>query len=365
MAFAAARHVAAAVGRSAASGSGRPFRFSSSGIAAGFAQAEGPGRHGAVVLDCVSGAGAAALHAPHGAAALAAYLASRSAVWESAAAAAGGAAAWLRLPLRAPDGALRAAADAGFEYHHARGGEAMLLRWLGPLPSKVPPLATHQVGAGGAVLDSRGNLLVVRERARAAGGPPFAWKIPGGLSDAGEDLGAAAVREVFEETGVRAEFACVLAFRQAHGTAAFGVSDLYFVCLLRPLAGAGAGGAPLRPDAAEIDAAAWIDAAAFAAGTTHPVNAVIAREALAEAVRRGFCPDRPADAGGDVRGSAIAGVEHFSPVTRRWATVFLPQAAAARMPPSLEPGAELAPGRTVPPRPRPQPPPWAPKDGRA
>lgn len=51
---------------------------------------------------------------------------------------------------------------------------------------------------------------------------------------AGEDLAEAAAREVLEETGVRAEFVSLLAFRHMHG-AAHACSDLYFICVMRPL----------------------------------------------------------------------------------------------------------------------------------
>ena len=351
-----------------------------------FAAAESAGSHGSVVVDLVSGAGAEALAAA-GSSALSAYLRARLPAWAAAASARGGAAAWLRAPLRAPAGTLDAAADAGFAFHHARGEEAMLLLWLGAPTCRVPPLASHQVGAGGAVVDDFGNLLVVRERGGRAGGhasgsrpAPFAWKIPGGLADAGEDFAAAACREVFEETGARTAFVCVLGFREAHGTAAFGTSDLYFVCLLRLLPGGvdSAGLQPLKPDAFEVSDAAWMDAESFAAATTHPVNAVIAREALGEAVRRGLCPRRPAsavalsadrDAGGsvadpvaidgsDCRAACIEGVQSFSPVTRRWATFFLPHAAAVRVPPTREPGDVMPNGAVVPPRPVPRPLPW-------
>ena len=58
------------------------------------------------------------------------------------------------------------------------------------------------------------------------------WKMVTGLVEAGEDITVAAEREVLEETGVRAKFDAVLAFRQAHGFA-FGKSDFFFVIALR------------------------------------------------------------------------------------------------------------------------------------
>eukprot|EP00058_Branchiostoma_floridae_P026196 XP_002611686.1 hypothetical protein BRAFLDRAFT_117087 [Branchiostoma floridae] len=62
------------------------------------------------------------------------------------------------------------------------------------------------------------------------------WKLPGGISDPGEDFGDTAVREVFEETGIKSEFQSILTIRQLHNyPGAFGKSDLYIVCRLRAL----------------------------------------------------------------------------------------------------------------------------------
>ena len=45
-----------------------------------------------------------------------------------------------------------------------------------------------------------------------------------------------AIREVYEETGIRSEFCSVIGFRQQHNyPTAFGRSDLYVICRLRPL----------------------------------------------------------------------------------------------------------------------------------
>ena len=65
------------------------------------------------------------------------------------------------------------------------------------------------------------------------GGVGAGWKRAGGLADLGEELAETASREVWEETGVRADFQGVVGFRHQHNTV-FGVSDLYFVCKMTP-----------------------------------------------------------------------------------------------------------------------------------
>ncbi|KFW10845.1 Nucleoside diphosphate-linked moiety X motif 6, partial [Eurypyga helias] len=84
----------------------------------------------------------------------------------------------------------------------------------------------------GAVLDeSTGKVLVVQDRIRTLN----AWKFPGGLSNPGEDIGDTAVREVFEETGIKSEFKSILSIRQQHKhPGAFGKSDMYIICRLEP-----------------------------------------------------------------------------------------------------------------------------------
>ncbi|XP_037089381.1 nudix hydrolase 8-like [Pollicipes pollicipes] len=119
-----------------------------------------------------------------------------------------------------------------FVYHHARREFVMLVRWLPREESdQIPPYAHTMIGVGGMVIsEADDQVLVVREKYYTQ---PH-WKLPGGFVEPGEDLAAAAVREVLEETGVRAEFDSLLAFRHVHG-AAHGCSDLYFICLMRPV----------------------------------------------------------------------------------------------------------------------------------
>ncbi|XP_060903656.1 nucleoside diphosphate-linked moiety X motif 6 [Labrus mixtus] len=141
-------------------------------------------------------------------------------------------AVWLRVPISLSRCA-SAASTHGFTFHHARDDHAVLAVWLGGGESRLPGFATHQIGVAGAVVDeSNGKVLVVQDRNKTKN----AWKFPGGLSDPGENIGATAVREVFEETGVRSEFRSLLSIRQQHNhPGAFGMSDMYIICRLSPL----------------------------------------------------------------------------------------------------------------------------------
>ncbi|XP_044218971.1 nucleoside diphosphate-linked moiety X motif 6 [Thunnus albacares] len=141
-------------------------------------------------------------------------------------------AVWLRVPISLSRCAA-AASTHGFTFHHAKDDQAVLSLWLGEGESRLPGFATHQIGVAGAVVDeSNGKVLVVQDKNKTKN----AWKFPGGLSDPGENIGATAVREVFEETGVHSEFRSLLSIRQQHNhPGAFGMSDMYIICRLSPL----------------------------------------------------------------------------------------------------------------------------------
>lgn len=144
---------------------------------------------------------------------------------------------------------IRVASQNGFIYHHARNNIAVLSLWLVEnTDSKIPLFANHQVGVAGACFNSDKNeLLVVRDKGRYSNW----WKFPGGFSDLGEFVGETAVREVYEETGIEAEFKSVLSLRQMHDTI-HGQSDFYFICRLQPLSFL------INPCPDEIDACEWM-----------------------------------------------------------------------------------------------------------
>ncbi|XP_051013036.1 nucleoside diphosphate-linked moiety X motif 6 [Acomys russatus] len=140
-------------------------------------------------------------------------------------------AAWLHIPILQSH-LIAPAASLGFCFHHAEPHSSTLTLWLGEGPSRLPLYATHQVGVAGAVFDDgTRKVLVVQDRNKLKN----MWKFPGGLSEPGEDIGDTAVREVFEETGIKSEFRSLLSIRQQHRSpGAFGKSDMYLICRLQP-----------------------------------------------------------------------------------------------------------------------------------
>ena len=133
-----------------------------------------------------------------------------------------------------------------------RGGDAthvLCCAWLPGGDSPLPSGPTHQVGVGAVVTDRAGRLLLVQE---AVGPAQGRWKLPTGLCEANEDIGAAAAREVREETGLAVSPKEVLAVRHSHGFHR-GVSDVFFCVRCEAIDE----DAVLTPQAGEIARVAW------------------------------------------------------------------------------------------------------------
>lgn len=160
---------------------------------------------------------------------------------------------WLKVPIE-KSVLVAPAVEAGFVFHHAEKEYVMMNHWLSEDENRMPANASHQVGVGCVVVNN-GKLLMVQEKNGPLRGTGV-WKMPTGLSDPGEDLYEAAVREVLEETGIDTEFVSIINIRQSH-TALFGKSDLFFVCLLKPK------NTTITMQPAEIAACEWVDAEVY------------------------------------------------------------------------------------------------------
>ncbi|KAI5074702.1 hypothetical protein GOP47_0010663 [Adiantum capillus-veneris] len=156
---------------------------------------------------------------------------------------------WLKLPIENVD-LVPLAVKEGFCYHHAEKDYLMLTLWIAETPSTLPSNASHQVGVGAMVINDENKVLVVQEQTGPTKGSGV-WKMPTGAVLQGEDIKDAVQREVKEETGVDAELVEILGVRQAHDVS-FGKSDLFFLCLLRPLP------SDISVEESEIAAAEWI-----------------------------------------------------------------------------------------------------------
>ncbi|MEC9309082.1 MAG: NUDIX domain-containing protein [Chloroflexota bacterium] len=178
---------------------------------------------------------------------------------------------WLEIPLGKPD-LIPIAIKSGFDFHHSGENYLMLTYCIVP-NSFIPPYATHYIGAGGVVLNNKDELLVVCERYRQPGQPPF-YKLPGGALTPSENLAEAVVREVLEETGVQATFDSLVCFRHMHSYR-YGKSDIYFVCRLRPLT------EDITMQAEEIEDCQWMPVQEFLnSEETSTFNKSIVRAAL-------------------------------------------------------------------------------------
>ncbi|MED6106287.1 hypothetical protein PIB30_003699 [Stylosanthes scabra] len=156
---------------------------------------------------------------------------------------------WIKLPIQHSN-LVDTVVKAGFRYHHAEPDHLMLVYWIPHSPDTIPPNASHRVGIAAFVINNNREMLVVQETSGRFNGTGI-WKMPTGTVNEGEDICAAAIREVKEETGIETEFVEILAFRQSHKSF-FQKSDILFVSMLRPLS------FDIQSQASEIVAAKWM-----------------------------------------------------------------------------------------------------------
>ncbi|CAN8267088.1 unnamed protein product [Cochlearia groenlandica] len=178
---------------------------------------------------------------------------------------------WIKLPIQLI-GLAEAAVKEGFYLHHAENNYLMLVCWIPKEDNSLPANASHRVRIGAFVTNHKKEVLVVQEKIGRFQG---IWKLPTGVVNQGEDIHDGSVREVKEETGVDTEFIKILDFRFQHllkthhmlilqalicflnsnrqnHKAFFEKSELFFVCLLKPLS------LEIKAQESEIEAAQWM-----------------------------------------------------------------------------------------------------------
>ncbi|KER25893.1 hypothetical protein T265_06748 [Opisthorchis viverrini] len=129
----------------------------------------------------------------------------------------------------------------GLVFHHATGLSVTLFRWLAEGPCRVPEFATHQLGVAGS----------------------------------------AVLRELYEETGILAEFSGILALRQQHAfPGSFGRSDFLVACRLR-LPSACEELPPIRPCKTELSDGMWMPMTKLRSAQVHSVIKDLTSEQMA------------------------------------------------------------------------------------
>jgi ADP-ribose pyrophosphatase YjhB (NUDIX family) len=152
----------------------------------------------------------------------------------------------------------------GFKMHRIKGESTVVLNlWLKSTPSTIPPAPFGYIGCGALVINDENKVLAVRENYVDKPGP---WKLPGGLFDPGKDQkwSDGAVRECFEETGIRSDFQFVAVERLMVNSSMFHQLDLYVICRCKPLT------TEIDFDPVEIADCQWIDQEVLIE-TTHPM----------------------------------------------------------------------------------------------
>jgi 8-oxo-dGTP pyrophosphatase MutT (NUDIX family) len=150
---------------------------------------------------------------------------------------------------------LSEAVKLGFRVYSVKGEAVTLRYWAQPGADKIFCGPFTATSAAGMVVDARGKILFVRQRYAGSGARMV---LPAGYTDPGESVAECAAREVFEETGIRAEVVSLLLIRemQRHENPLYSTS-MQFVFLMRPMDYSAEALTP-KPDEDEIAEARWV-----------------------------------------------------------------------------------------------------------
>lgn len=153
----------------------------------------------------------------------------------------------------------------GFKMHRIKNQSTLVLnRWIRTKSYTLPPAPFSYIGVGAMCIDDDNNILALRENYKTG---PGHWKLPGGLFERTKDkhFSDTAIRELFEETGIKGEFQYVAMQRFSLQGPMFKGSDIYTICRLKPLT------KEINYDPIEIAECKWLPVDEFLA-SCHPVG---------------------------------------------------------------------------------------------
>jgi ADP-ribose pyrophosphatase YjhB (NUDIX family) len=122
------------------------------------------------------------------------------------------------------------ALELGFEFHNCEA-QRTTLTYQVKIDAYIPVPPTHTMGVGAIVINDKNEILLVRDRISSN---HSIYKLPGGMVEHADKLSDAVEREVYEETGIKAELIKMVSVLNSHPYR-FNKSNIYIVFQLEAL----------------------------------------------------------------------------------------------------------------------------------
>jgi len=122
------------------------------------------------------------------------------------------------------------ALELGFEFHNCESTRTTLTYQV-KKDAYVPVAPSHTIGVGAVVINKQNEILMVRDRIH---NNHSIYKLPGGMLEEAQSLEEGVVREVWEETGIKAKLIKMVSLLNSHPFT-FNKSNMYIVFQLEAL----------------------------------------------------------------------------------------------------------------------------------
>jgi len=122
------------------------------------------------------------------------------------------------------------ALELGFEFHNCESTRTTLTYQV-KKDAYVPVAPSHTIGVGAVVINKQNEILMVRDRIH---NNHSIYKLPGGMLEHAQSLEEGVVREVWEETGIKAKLIKMVSVLNSHPFT-FNKSNMYIVFQLEAL----------------------------------------------------------------------------------------------------------------------------------
>ena len=130
---------------------------------------------------------------------------------------------WLDLTVKQNEH-IAVALELGFKFHNCEAKRTTLTFQV-TKGAYIPVAPTHTIGVGAVVINEKNELLMVRDRIHTS---HSIYKLPGGMLEHAQSLEEGVVREVWEETGIKAKLIKMVSVLNSHPFT-FNKSNMYIV----------------------------------------------------------------------------------------------------------------------------------------